>query len=167
MAQEFGIASISGVAIANVGKRSAVSKANMWSTSGQQRQASLFRSLINSGWASYSQGKNSASFQAVGSASSKGFVYFSNPNHTIGQTYNFTFTKDATDAGKIWTITISSNDTFDAVGELNGASLTPSAGAVNVSITANFVPTGTAYIGIIKASPTSTDSIQVTDLIVT
>tara|TARA_R100000278_G_C5474878_1_gene165944 strand:+ start:1436 stop:1939 length:504 start_codon:yes stop_codon:yes gene_type:complete len=167
MAVSRGIASINGVAIANVAKDGGVTKANIWSISGEQRQASLFRSLINSGWASYTQGKNSASFTAVGSSSGKGFVYFSYPNHTIGQTYNFTFTKDATDAGKNWTITISSNNTFDAVGEINGTTLTPSAGAVNVSITANFVPTGTAYIGIIKTSPTSTDSIQVTDLIVT
>jgi len=167
MAVSRGIASINGVAIANVGKDGVVAKANIWSISGEQRQASLFRSLLNSGWASYSQGKNSASFTAVGSASSRGFVYFAYPNHTIGQTYNFTFTKDATDSGKVWTITISSNDTFDAVGQLNSTTLTPSEGAVNVYITANFVPTGTAYIGIIKQNATSTDSIQVTDLIVT
>ena len=167
MAQEFGIASISGVAIANVGKRSDVSKANIWSISNQQRESSLFRTLTNNGWASYTQGKNSASFTAVGSSSGRGFVYFANSNHTQGDTYNFNFTKDATDGGKTWSIAISSNTTFDAIGQLNGASLTSSAGVVNTSITATNVPTGTAYIGITKASATSTDSIQVTNLIVT
>tara|TARA_Y100000385_G_C12996519_1_gene595196 strand:+ start:569 stop:1072 length:504 start_codon:yes stop_codon:yes gene_type:complete len=166
MAVTQGISKISGVGIANVAKEAGVAKANIWSIAGEQRQASLFRSLINSGWASYSQGKNSASFQAVGSSSGKGYVYFANANHTIGQTYNFNFAKDATDAGKVWTLAVSSNATFDAVGELNGGALTSSAGAVNVSLVATNVPTGTAYIGINKSDDTSTDSITVTDLIV-
>ena len=166
MAVAQGISKISGVAIANVAKEAGVTKANIWSVAGEQRQASLFRSLINSGWASYSQGKNSASFQAVGSASGVGFVYFANPNHTIGQTYNFTFTKDATDAGKIWSIMVSSNTTFDAAGETSAQGITNSAGAVSASIPANNTPTGTAYIGINKVSASSTDSITVTDLIV-
>tara|TARA_R110002012_G_scaffold76453_1_gene192939 strand:- start:273 stop:776 length:504 start_codon:yes stop_codon:yes gene_type:complete len=166
MAVSHGISKINGVVISNIAKTSGTLKANIWSLSGEQRQPSLFRSLINSGWASYSQGKNSASFTAVGSSSGRGFVYFANPNHTIGQTYNFNFTKDATDAGKTWTLAVSSNVTFDALGQLNGVALTSSAGAVNVSLVATNVPTGTAYIGINKANATSTDSITVTDLIV-
>lgn len=167
MAVAQGISKISGVAIGNIAKEAGVAKANIWSIAGEQRQPSLFRSLINSGWASYSQGKNSASFQAVGSASGRGFVYFANPNHTIGQTYNFNFTKDATDAGKVWSLMISSNTTFDAVGQVSAVGISPSAGTVNGNLLANSTPTGTAYIGIVKSSATSTDSITVTDLIVT
>jgi len=166
MAVSQGISKISGVVIGNIAKEAGVTKANIWSVAGEQRQPSLFRSLINSGWASYSQGKNSASFQVVGSASGRGFVYFANPNHTIGQTYNFTFTKDATDAGKIWSLMISSNTTFDATGESTAVSISSSAGTVNSSVTSNNTPTGNAYIGIVKDNATSTDSITVTDLIV-
>ena len=167
MAVTRGIAKISGVPVATISKDSGVAKDNIWSFNGEQREASLFSTLTNTGWASYTQGKNSASFTAVGSSSGRGLVYFANPNHTQGDVYNYNFTKDATDGGKTWSLAVSSNATFDAIGELNGVALTTSAGVVNASVIASNIPTGTAYIGIIKAKPTSTDSIQVTNLIVT
>ena len=165
MAVSRGIRAINGVMIGNVAKTSGVTKANVWSLSGEQRQPSLFRTLLNSGWGSYTAGKNSASFTAV-SNNSRAFVYFENTAHARGQTYNFTFTKDATDGGKTWACIVSANATFNSGGTTNAVAMPTAAGATSVSVTASLVPNGTAYIGIVMDVATSTDSIQVTDLIV-
>jgi len=166
MAQEFGIASISGVAIANVGKRSAVVKANMWSTSGQQRQASLFKTLSENGnWANYTQGKNSASFNATSVTGVICAVYFSVPNHIQGTTYNFSFTKNATISGKTWFLSASPNASFTGSGTTS-VGLTNAAGAVNAPLTSS-APSGAIFMGILFSNLTQTDTIRVTDLIVT
>lgn len=166
MAQEFGIASISGVAIANVGKRSAVTKSNIWSTSGQQRQASLFKSLSNQNWTSYTQGKNSASFSVASANGAVCAVYFSVANHTQGTTYNLNFTKTATISGKSWGIVASVNTNFGGAGT-QGVAMPTAAGVANVNLGTNLVPSGTIYIGIIFNAPSGSDTLQVTDLIVT
>ncbi len=166
MAQEFGIASISGVAIANVGKRSAVSKANMWSTSGQQRQASLFKTLSNQNWSSYTQGKNSASFSVATANGVACAVYFSVANHTQGTTYNLNFTKSATIGGKSWSIVASVSTAFGGSGTNNTAMPTAS-GVANVNLITSLVPSGTIYIGIVFNAASGSDTLTVSDLVVT
>ena len=166
MAVSLGISKINGVAIGNVAKTGGVTKANIWSLSGEQRQASLFRTLQNADWGSYTPGKNSASFTAVGN-NSRAFVYFENTAHSRGQVYNFSFTKDSTDGGKTWACVVSSNATFNATGQTSAVAIPTAAGATSLSVTASVTPNGTAYIGIVMDTASSTDSIQVTDLIVT
>ena len=95
MAETQGIAKINGVAIANVAKDGGVAKANIWSIGNTQRQASLFRVLLNQNWGSYTAGKNSASFSATGSGSSSAQAYFQYDNHSSGDIYNFSFNKFA------------------------------------------------------------------------
>lgn len=77
MAEELGIGKVSGIPIADVGKMGVVAKANAWSKNGEQRQQSLFRSLIpGGGLGNYGNGKNSASFSAQGGGRAVGYIYF-------------------------------------------------------------------------------------------
>lgn len=166
MAEEFGIASISGVPIANVASKNGVAKSNIWSTSGQQRQASLFKSLSNQNWGSYTQGKNSASFSVATANGAVCAVYFSVANHTQGTTYNLNFTKSATISGKAWLCSASVSTNFGGSGT-NATALPSAAGATSVNVATNLVPSGTIYIGIVFNSPSASDTLEVRDLIAT
>ena len=88
-----GIANMSGVPIASVGTKNGVPKANIWDVSGEQRQQSLFRSLISGGAISnYVVGKNSASFSVVGTRGQLAYVFFPYALNDGRNTYVFNFT---------------------------------------------------------------------------
>ena len=128
MAESRGIASINGVAIANVGKDAGVSKANIWSIGNTQRQFSLFRTLLNSSWASFTQGKNTASFQAVGASGTNDVVYFQYDGHVSGDSYTFDFNKTGTQSSKTFAVSVARNTGLDnesvraEISNLSGAS---------------------------------------------
>ena len=109
MAKDFGIASISGCPIANVGKRSNVVKSNIWSISEQQRQSSLFRSLNNAGTRIYEQGKNSASFKVQGEGAR---VYFLFDGNRVNTDYTFSFVVSGITRNG-WTCALSSTTAFE------------------------------------------------------
>ena len=166
MAQTLGIAKINGVAIANVGKEAGVSKANIWSVAGEQRQASIFRTLTNTNWASYTQGKNSASFVAVGSSSARAQVYFQYDNHSSGDTYNFSFRKTGTQGGRVMELRISEN--ADLLSFTGGGAV--DLGALSGSLTQSITASSTnsrIYIGFLKSNSASTDTLDISNLIVT
>jgi hypothetical protein len=166
MAGYDGISKINGVAIGNVAKASGVLKANVWSVGGEQRQASLFRALQNSNWASYTAGKNSASFVAVGSSSSRAQVYFQYDNHSSGDTYNFSFTKTGTQGGRIMELRISQNADLLNTSGGGAVDLGTISGSTTQSISAS-TTNSTIYIGFLKSNTASTETLDIQNLIVT
>lgn len=166
MAGYEGISKINGVAIGNVAKASGITKADIWSLSGEQRQASLFRTLTNNGWAAYAPRKNSASFSATGANGSRAEVYFQYDNHSSGDTYNFTFNKSLTQSIRIFELRVS---TASNLLNLSGGGITdvgPLSGANSLSITAT-TSNSTIYIGFLKSNTASTDTLIIDNLIVT
>ena len=154
-------------AIANVAKDGGVTKANIWSIGNTQRRASLFRTLsFTANWGSQSIGKNSASFSVTGDGTNSGqAVYFQYDNHTSGDTYTWDFIKNAT-GGKIYACAISTSNTFPASSQTSLSGFTSAAaGSQNISRTITFT-TSTIYIGFLLTT-TSTDTLEVQDLIVT
>lgn len=162
MARDFGIASISGCAIANVGKRSAVSKANMWSTSGQQRQSSLFRSLSVAGERSFTQGKNSASFRVDGEGSR---VYFPFTFNAINTNYQFVFDISGLRAAG-WYCALSSSALFEN-DVVNATAISTFQGSVSFVVNSGNFSTRTIYIGIWnRSAERNRDTAIVTNLLV-
>jgi hypothetical protein len=166
MAVTQGIAKINGVAIGNVAKTGGVTKANIWSLSGEQRQASLFRTLQNSGFATYTPGKNSASFSATGSGTSTAQVFFQYDNHVAGNQYNFQFNLNATIAGsKIWACSLSADSSFTTDVVATGFT-TNTTGAKTATSIAYNVTNSTIYIGIKLTVSSNTSTCDISDLIV-
>lgn len=166
MAVYEGISKVNGIAIGNIGKITGITKADIWSLSGEQRQASLFRTLTNNNWGDYTPGKNSASFTAKGANGIRGEVYFQYDNHSSGDTYNFSFDKTGTTAIRIFELRIS---TASDLLNLSGGGITdvgPLSGANSFSITAT-TSNSTIYIGFLKSSTFSTDTLVIDNLIVT
>tara|TARA_B110000908_G_C10069506_1_gene364428 strand:- start:216 stop:713 length:498 start_codon:yes stop_codon:yes gene_type:complete len=162
MAVERGIGSINGISIANIGKIGVVEKANMWSKCGQQEQASLFRSLLNGGWQTYSQGKNNASFTCTSENNrTSGRTYFQYIGNNGRMRYEFTFNKSSgTNRGE-WLVAASLYSDFRT---LIGSSAIDGSG----NITASFVvsdSTSAIYLGIVS-SPTNSQSSSINNLIV-
>jgi hypothetical protein len=166
MAQTQGIASINGVAIANVAKEGGVAKANIWSIGNTQRQASLFKVLLNQNWGSYTAGKNSASFSATGSGASSAQVYFQYDNHTAGDTYTFSFNKQNSTTTKTFACAASQNLAFDTSGSTLNIPIPTGTGVQ--SVTNTYTGTNsTIYLAISMVGSGSTDTIEINDLIVT
>ena len=166
MAETQGIAKINGVAIANVAKDGGVAKANIWSIGNTQRQFSLFRTLTTTAnWGTYTAGKNSASFSATGDGTNASqAVYFQYDNHSAGDTYTWDFTKNAT-VGKTFACVVAESTSFPSDSSTSVSGMTTAAGATTVSRSVNST-SSTVYIGFLLAS-VSTDTLEVTDLIVT
>jgi len=143
MARDFGIASISGVAIANVGKRSAVSKANIWDISGQQREQSLFRTLSVDGALTYTQGKNSASFIVGGENARVFFPYTFNVANT---NYQFVFNISGLRANG-WICAISRSADF-ANDIIDGVNIGSSDGNKSIVVNSSSLRERSVYIGI-------------------
>ena len=92
-------------------------------------------------------------------------VYFQYDNHTSGDTYTWDFIKNAT-GGKIYACAISTSNTFPASSQTSLSGFTSAAaGSQNISRTITFT-TSTIYIGFLLTT-TSTDTLEVQDLIVT
>lgn len=166
MAETQGISKISGTIVSNISRVSGSILTNIWSIEQTQRQASLFQTLLNTNWASYSQGANSASFQAVGSSSGRAQVYFQYDNHTSGDTYDFSFIKTGTTGGRIMELRISED--ADLVDLTGGGVVDVGAlsGSQSLSISAS-TTNSTIYIGFLKANGASTASLEIQNLIVT
>lgn len=161
-----GIGKINGVAIGNIAKEAGVAKANIWSIGGTQRQTSLFRTLLNSSWASFTQGKNSASFTAVGSSGTNAVVYAQYDGHVSGDSYTFTFNKTGTQPARTFAISVARNTGLDV--DSQRAEISNLSGASTQSISNYTLGTGaTIYIGIRKDSASSTDTLDITDLVIT
>ena len=166
MAVTQGIAKINGVAIGNVAKTGGVTKANIWSLSGEQRQASLFRTLQNANFGTYTPGKNSASFSATGSGTSRAEAFFQYDNHVAGNQYNFQFNLNATIAGsKIWACSVAANSSF-TTDVISTAFTTNTTGAKNVTSVAYNVTNSTIFIGVILTVSSNTSTCDISDLIV-
>tara|TARA_Y100000385_G_C12866077_1_gene539400 strand:- start:45 stop:542 length:498 start_codon:yes stop_codon:yes gene_type:complete len=162
MAQEFGIASISGIAIANVGKRSTVSKANIWSTSGQQRQPSLFKTLSEDGTTTFIEGKNSASFKVSGSNAR---VYFPYTFNGININYQFVFNISGLRAGG-WICAISTSTDF-ANDIFAGVNIGASDGNKSIVVNSGSTRDRDVYIGIWNdPNLGNRDTVIVSDLLV-
>ena len=166
MAGYLGISKINGVAIANVAKDGGVTKANIWSIAGEQRQASLFRVLFNQNWSSYTAGKNSASFSVTGNGTSSGQVYFQYDNHSAGDQYNFAFNKLNTTSSKIFACGLSEATAFGSGNNTLNTAMPPGTGAQSVTTSAYGSTNSTIYIGI-NMPNASSDTLEITDLIVT
>lgn len=166
MAESRGIASINGVAIANVGKDGGVSKANIWSIGNIQRQASLFKTLQNQNWGTFTQGKNSASFEGVASGSSSAQTYFQYDSHSAGNTYRFTFNKANSTTTKTFACSASENLAFDTSGNTLNIPIPTGTGSQSVDVTytssSSTIYLAVSLVGIASAS----NSIVVQDLLV-
>tara|TARA_B100001093_G_C26643724_1_gene934388 strand:+ start:87 stop:590 length:504 start_codon:yes stop_codon:yes gene_type:complete len=165
MAVTQGVAKINGVAIANVSKDGGVAKANIWSIGSTQRQASLFKTLLNQNWGSYTAGKNSASFSATGSGSSSAQVYFQYDNHSAGDTYTFTFNKQNTTTTKTFACSASQNTAFDTSGNTQNIPIPTGTGVQ--SVTNTYAGTNSTIYLAISLVGASTNTIEINDLIVT
>ena len=162
MAQDFGIASISGVAIANVGKRSAVSKANIWDISGQQRQQSLFRSLTSGGAiTNYVVGKNSASFSVVGTRGQLAYVFFPYDLNDGRNTYVFNFTASGIARGGFSVGASTTADFSNIVGQSSG--FTSGSQSLSVAVSDR---TQAIYLGVI-INGNAESSAAISNLLVT
>tara|TARA_R100000005_G_C4993005_1_gene200145 strand:+ start:1639 stop:2142 length:504 start_codon:yes stop_codon:yes gene_type:complete len=162
MAGYQGISKVSGVNITNIAKIGSITKDNIWSVSGEQRIPSLFKTLQNSDWASYTAGVNSASFVAVGSSSSRAFVYFQYDGHTNGDTYKFNFDKTGTSAFRTMACSISRDATFAT--DTSNLDISLDSGSVTKTITYNRGTGSTIYIGLIKDNASSTDTLNISNL---
>ena len=161
-----GIGKINGVAIASIAKEAGVAKANIWSIAGSQRQTSLFTTLLNSSWASFTQGKNSASFTAVGSNGSNAVVYAQYDGHVSGDSYTFSFNKTGTQSTKTFAVGVARNTGLDV--DSVRAEISNLSGASTQTISNYTRGTGaTIYIGIRKDSASSTDTLDIKDLVIT
>lgn len=166
MAEIQGIAKINGVLIANVAKDAGVAKANIWSIGNIRRQTSLFKSLSNQNWASYSQGVNQGSFTATGSSSSTAQVWFQVTGHTSGDTYQFDFTKGNTTPTKVFSCAASNSTAFDASSNTLNIPIPTGTGVQSVSVT--YADTNsTIFLSISKVLQSSTESITIENLVVT
>lgn len=161
MAKVFGIASISGVPIANVGKRNVVSKANIWSISGEQRQSSLFRGLDNAGTRIYQQGKNSASFRVQGEGARVYFLFDANRAST-----NYTFVFNITGITQNgWNCALSTTSAFEN-DTINATPITTN-GNQTIVVNSRNVPLSNIYIGLWNLSTGGNrDDLMVSDLLV-
>jgi len=155
-----GISRYLGLANIYVENVNGVAKGNIWSVSGEQKEASLFRELTNADWASYTQGVNSATFVAVGSSSSNASVYFEVNGHTAGDIYDFKFDKTGTQATRIFSIRISTNSALTT--DLRANDIGADSGATARSITYNET-NSTIYIGFYKDNSGSTATLDITN----
>ena len=166
MAQTQGIAKINGVAIANVSKDGGVTKANIWSIANTQRQASLFKDLLNQNWGSYTAGKNSASFLGVASGSSSAQTYFQYDSHSAGNTYRFTFNKANTTTAKTFACSASQNTSFDTSGSTLNIPIPTGIGSQSIDVTYTGT-NSTIYLAIsLVGVAAASNSIGIEDLLV-
>ena len=163
---EQGISRISGTIVTNISRVSGSTLASIWSVSGEQRQASLFSTLQNTNWASYTLGSNNASFVAVGSSSSRAQVFFQYDNHSSGDTYDFEFDKTGTTGIRIFEVRISTNPDLFSVSGGGLVDIGAQSGLLKPSITAS-TTNSTIYIGFYKGNSTSTDTLTIDNLLVT
>ena len=164
MAGYTGIGKINGVAISGIGKITGRTKADVWSISSTPRESNLFSVLTNTGWGSFTEGNNYASFVAD-STSSGGVVYFQVDNHTSGDTYNFTFDKVGTTASRIFELRIST--TASLLSTTGGGSYDAGivSGSISTSITASSTNT-TLYIGFRQVGGTGANTFTINNLVV-
>ena len=166
MAGYVGIGKVNGVAIGNIAKISGRAKADIFNISSAPRQSNIFVVLSNDGnWASYTAGKNYASFVAVGQ-SGGATVFFAASSHSSGDTYNFTFDKTGTQGGRIFELRVSQLSNLTTTTGGGAFDVGSSDGAVSTSITASSSNT-TIYIGFRKVSSASTDTLNISNFRVT
>ena len=163
MAQEYGIGKLSGVPISSVGKMGIVPKANVWSRNGEQRESSLFRTLSDAGWATYTAGKNAASFTATSASGVLGIAMFTYTQNDGRKTYTFTFNKNAATSAGAWIIAASTTPDFSNI--LIPTSSIDGSGNITASIPVKD-RTERIYLGIIS-SPSNTQTASISNLIVT
>lgn len=158
MAGYSGIGKINGVAIGGIGKINGRTIADVWDVSNTPRQANLFKDLTNSGWDSFTEGNNYASFVAVGT-SAGGLAFFAVSNHTSGDTYNFTFDKVGTTGARVFELRISEN--ANLLSTTGGGSYDAGvvSGSISTSITASSTNT-TLYIGFRQTGGSATFTIN-------
>ena len=165
MAGYDGISKINGVAIGNVAKASGVLKANVFSVGGEPRQSNLYKTLTTNAWASFTQGVNYASFVAVGASGTNAQAYFTDTNHSAGDTYNFTFSKTGTFGGRKVEIRVSEIATLQNTSGGGSFDVGSSSGSVSTSISTTSSNT-TMYIGFLSVA-SSTDTLDISNFIVT
>ena len=163
MADTLGIANISGTSIANLENRSGTSKANIWDINGEQRQSSLFRTLSDAGWATYTAGKNAASFTATSALGVVGISMFPYADNDGRKTYNFSFNKNVGTNRDEWVIAASLSSTFNppflATTSIDGS------GNITASISVTN-RTQSIYLGILSSNR-NTQTASISNLIVT
>lgn len=168
MAVAEGISKINGVAIGNITKTGGVTKTNVWSISGEQRQSNLYRALLENGnWAGYTVGKNPQSFRAAaagGGAGTNGQVYFAYNNNTNGSVYTLTFDKTGTQGVRTFSVRI--NTSADLSTFVSANDISTDSGATSKTLTVNN-STALIYIGFFQDSTTTTDSLNIVDFRVT
>lgn len=163
MAVSRGIANMSGVPIASVASKNGVAKANIWDVSGEQRQQSLFKTLSEDGAATYTQGRNSASFRVGGSNARVFFPYAFNALNT---NYQFVFNISGLRANG-WACAISTTTDFGRTDIIGGASIGSSDGNKSFVVNSGSQRVRQVYIGIWNDPPSgNTDTIDVSNLLV-
>jgi hypothetical protein len=143
MAVSRGISNISGVPIASVSTRNGVAKANIWDVSGEQRQQSLFKTLSEDGAATFTQGRNSASFSVGGSNARVFFTYALNAANT---NYQFVFNISGLRANG-WICAISRSADF-ASDIIDGVNIGNSDGNKSIVVNSTSLRVRDVYIGI-------------------
>ncbi len=163
MAVSRGIANMSGVPIASVASKNGVPKANIWDVSGEQRQQSLFKTLSEDGAATYTQGRNSASFRVGGSNARVFFPYAFNALNT---NYQFVFNISGLRANG-WACAISTTTDFGRTDIIGGTSIGSSDGNKSFVVNSGSQRVRQVYIGIWNDPPSgNTDTIDVSNLLV-
>ena len=165
MAESRGIANMSGVPIASVGTKNGVAKANIWDVSGEQRQQSLFKTLSEDGAATYSQGRNSASFR-VGGMNAR--VFFPYAFNGVNIDYEFVFSISGLRENG-WVCAISTTTDFGSNDIIGGASIGSSDGNKSFVVNSGSRRVRQVYIGIWNDpnfSGGSRDRIDVKNLLV-
>jgi hypothetical protein len=165
MAGYKGIGKINGVAIASIAKITGRAKADVWNVSSTPRESNLYDTLTDSGWGSYTQGVNYASFVAVGTTTNA-YVTFTISNHTAGDTYNFTFDKTGANTDRTIGLRISTESTLNSIVGGGDSNISLDTGAVSTSLSASSSNT-TMYIGFRKVSPSYTGTLTINNFVVT
>ena len=161
MAEYKGIAKISGLDVSSGSyKVNGRLNSDIWDISSAPRQSNLYKTLTNSSWGSYTQGRNYASFVAVGDSSSTAYVLFAITDHTAGDTYDFEFNKTLTQGARIFELRVSEASNLTSISGGGQVDVGALSGSQSTSITASS-SNSTMYIGFIKTSTTSTDTLDI------
>lgn len=165
MAGYEGISKVNGVAIGNIAKIGGRAKADVFNISSTPRQSNLYKTLTNSGWGSYTQGVNYASFVAVGTTTNA-WVTFTVTDHTAGDTYNFTFDKVGLNVDRTLALRISTDSSLATITGGADNNISRSTGAISLSLSASS-SNSTIYIGFRKVSPSAIETLTINNFRVT
>jgi hypothetical protein len=165
MAGYNGIANINGVAIGNIAKMTGLTKQSVWNIASAPRESNLYQSLTTNAWASFTIGVNYASFVAVGASGSNAEAYFTDTNHSAGDTYNFSFIKTGGFGARNVEVRVATNTSLLDITGGGSTDVGAMTGSQSFSISTTSTNT-TMYIGFIGVNVFS-GTLDISNFIVT